>query len=250
MRNSISIITICFNSGKTIERTIQSVLTQGIDGLQYIIIDGGSTDDTLQIVQQYRSSIGEFVSEPDRGISDAFNKGITLANGDIVGIINADDVLMPGALRRVQQLFAEHDDVDVIHGDVILFERAAPVKRIKPSRHWWYPWRLVLFNHPATFARKRVYQRFGLFDESYRIAMDVEMFLRWSRGGIRMHYIKESFVSMRGGGLSSRLAYQGFWEKRLALLSHGYSPFLTHMQYYGNCAIQAGLRLRDRLQLK
>lgn len=97
----ISIITICYNSAKTLEETINSVLSQDYPALDYVIIDGGSTDGTLDIIEKYRSQLGYFHSEKDEGISDAFNKGIAAVKGDLIGIINSDDLLLPGALKEV-----------------------------------------------------------------------------------------------------------------------------------------------------
>lgn len=111
----ISIITVCYNSEKYLEETIQSVLRQNYQNVEYIIIDGGSTDNTVSIIDKYRQYITYFVSEPDNGISDAFNKGIRVATGDVIGIINSDDLLEEGALERVAQEYAP--SVDWYRGD-------------------------------------------------------------------------------------------------------------------------------------
>ena len=107
----ISIVTVCFNSARTLEETMKSVLGQNYPALDYVVIDGGSTDGTLDIIDRYKDRLGYFKSEPDRGISDAFNKGIMNAKGDIICIINSDDILLPGALRAVAEHYDENVDV-------------------------------------------------------------------------------------------------------------------------------------------
>ncbi|MEI6213339.1 MAG: glycosyltransferase family 2 protein [Desulfuromonadales bacterium] len=226
----VSIITICRNSAFTIAKTLESVLTQKEAVFEYIVIDGDSTDGTQNIARSY-DGIDLFISESDDGIADAFNKGITKASGDIVGLINADDQLLPGVLDRVRNFFADNPDVDVLHGDVLLCAGDCVIKRLRPAGRWWLPWRLVLFNHPATFVRREVYEKFGLFDLNYRVAMDVEIFLRWSTKGVRIMYLPEMYVSMQTGGLSGQCAEEGFRESRCALLHHGFSPFLVHVQF-------------------
>ncbi|MGE3549685.1 MAG: glycosyltransferase family 2 protein [Geobacter sp.] len=229
---SLSLITVCKNSDTTIGRTISSVETQKEDGVEYLIIDGGSTDTTLAVIEAC-PCIDLLVSEPDQGIADAFNKGIRRATGDIIALLNADDQLALGALSIVRTYFANHPEVDVIHGDVLLHENSRTIKRIKPAGRWWYPWRLVLFNHPATFVRKSVYEKHGLFDTSYRIAMDVELFFRWKSRGVTINYLPEVLVNVQAGGASGQQAVRGFQEVRRAALQYGFSPFLVQIQLGG-----------------
>ena len=117
----ISIITICKNSSPTINKTIDSVIGQQFEGkLQYIVVDGASTDETMEIVRSYGDRISKCISEPDNGISDAFNKGVALADGDIIGIINSDDILLSDTLQKVSSYFTEHPEVEVMHADLLL----------------------------------------------------------------------------------------------------------------------------------
>jgi glycosyltransferase involved in cell wall biosynthesis len=229
---TISLITVCRNSAATIAKTIESVLAQKDSGVEYVIVDGASTDGTQDIIRSYQA-IDRFVSESDRGIADAFNKGIGMATGDIIGLINSDDQLCPSTLATVRRYFSEHHDVDVLHGDVLLFDGNTVVKRLKPSGRWWYPWRLVLFNHPATFVRREVYREHGLFDANYRIAMDVEIFLRWMTQGVTIRYLPGVLAHMQSGGTSGQQALDGFREVRRAALKHGFHPFGAHLQFAG-----------------
>jgi GT2 family glycosyltransferase len=205
--------------------------------LEYIIIDGDSNDGTQDIISSYGNAINTFVSEPDGGIADAFNKGISRAKGDVIALINSDDILRSGTLETVVEYFHKHPQADVVHGDVFLYEGERFIKRIKPSGRWWYPWRLVLFNHPATFVRRKVYEQYGFFDTSYRIAMDVEIFLRWQSNGVTIKYLPEAFVNMKQGGLSGQHAAEGFLEVRNALLNYGYSSILANAQMAGKMLV-------------
>ena len=227
----ISIITVCLNSAKSIGMTIESILSQGREELECIIIDGDSKDGTQEIVRSFGEGIDIFVSEPDEGISDAFNKGISLCSGQIIGIINSGDVLLPGTIDRVVSFFAENPRAEVVHGDVLLYENDTVIKRIKPAARWWLPWRLVLFNHPATFVRRKVYERYDTFSKRYRIAMDVEIYLRWIRSGIDIQYLPEALVGMAAGGVSGRHARLGYSEVRRAFIEKGFPKIVIDVLY-------------------
>lgn len=233
---TMTIVTVCRNSAATILKTIDSVARQKSDGIEYVIVDGGSTDATMDIVRAHKG-VDRFTSEPDSGIADAFNKGIRQATGAVIGLVNSDDQLASGAIATVRAYFQSHPDIDVIHGDVYLLDGEKCIKRLRPPAQWWCPWRLVLFNHPATFVRREVYERYGLFDTSYRIAMDVEIFFRWMIHQVNIAYLPEILVSMRSGGVSGQLAIRGFQEVRRAALQHGFNAFLVHLQYVGKLAV-------------
>lgn len=231
----LSVITTCFNSRATIERTIRSVLLQKHPGIEYIIVDAGSTDGTQSVIQSFGSDIDIFVSEPDHGISDGFNKGIALARGGILSLLNSDDWLLPGALNRVLDYFQDNKGCQVLHGDLLLYRGDNLVKRMLPAGRWWYPWRLVLFNHPATFVKKTVYDRHGLFSLEYRIAMDVEIFLRWLKSGVRIEYLSEPLAAMQFGGMSSRMPYDGYREVRRSFIEYGYPKLVVWALYGAKC---------------
>ena len=182
----ISIITVCKNSGKTIIDTIESILPQKSGDVEYIVVDGASTDNTIDVVRGFGDAIDTFVSEPDDGISEAFNKGISLAKGEVVGLINSDDSLLPGSIQKVADFFEAHPEVQVLHGDILLYKGARFVKRVNPAGQWWHPWRLVLFNHPATFVRRSVYAKYGGFSRNYKIAMDIDIYLRWIKNDVKV----------------------------------------------------------------
>jgi len=246
----ISIVTVCLNCDKTIAKTIDSVKQQKTNEVEYIIIDGGSHDGTADIVRSYGDVVDVFVSEPDKGISDAFNKGIAQSSGEIIGLLNADDQFIPGTVEKVLNWFRGNPETEILHGDVFLYERAQFIKQIRPPRFWWLPWRLVLFNHPATFVRKAVYERWGGYRTDYRIAMDVERLAFWSKNGCRISHLSAPLVSMASGGLSGRSGYLGVSEKRRALLEHGYNRLLVELQFVTGLLIQSFLSVRVPVTLK
>lgn len=243
----ISIITVCLNSKGTIERTIRSVIAEKDDALEYIVVDGGSTDGTQDIVSRYGSSIDLFVSEPDDGISDGFNKGISRARGRIIGLINSDDALLPGTIKKVRDYFTGNPGVQVVHGDLLLYSNERFVKRVVPAGNWWHPWRLVLFNHPATFVQKDVYTQYGLFKAEYRIAMDVEIYLRWIRAGVRISYMDKPLVAMHYGGVSDRRPYNGYREARRAYIEHKFPLLTVNLLYLVKCALHRAGKLHASL---
>ncbi len=199
----ISIVTISYNSEKTIEKTIESVLTQQVEDLEYIIIDSASTDETLNIVNKYKDDRMKIISEKDRGISDAFNKGIKSATGELIGIINSDDVLLPGALQAVEEAFAKNSEIDVLHGNIIRFENwTGDGYEVKPCTDLEHMRCKFLLNHPATFVRKCAYDKFGLFDLDYKCAMDYELISKMYFGGAKFLYIDKPLAAFREGGVS------------------------------------------------
>jgi glycosyltransferase involved in cell wall biosynthesis len=213
------------------------VIDQKTANIEYIVIDGGSTDGTQEIVNRFADGVDLFISEQDNGISDGFNKGISLAKGEIIGLINSDDTLLPGALQQVGDFFLTKPEMQVAHGDLLLYSGDHLVKKVVPAGRWWYPWRLVLFNHPATFVRKSVYNSYGLFSLQYRIAMDVEIYLRWVVSGVRIGYLPEPLAVMHYGGTSDRHPYDGYREVRRAYLEHGYPAMPVWLLYVAKCLL-------------
>ena len=193
----ISIITITYNGEKHIEQTIQSVLGQTYPNIQYIIIDGGSTDQTLSIIKKYEQKLYYWVSEKDKGISDAFNKGIAKATGEIVGIINADDWYQPAALERVA---ARMGDADVCFGDLQLWQNEKKDYIKKGNLDLLNSEMSV--NHPTVFIKKKVYDTCGAFNSEYRCAMDYDLMLRFKLAGCHFTYLPITLANMRWGGFS------------------------------------------------
>jgi glycosyltransferase len=188
---------------------IKSVLGQDCPGVEYIIVDGGSTDSTLEIIKSYGSRINKMISEPDKGIYDAMNKGIKLASGDIVGILNSDDVYADNmVLSEVVEMFRK-TGADAVYGDLVYVGKddASRVVRYwragqyRPGnfRKGWHP------AHPALFVKRQVYEKCGGFDTSFSVSADFELMLRlFEKHKIKTVYLPKVLVKMRLGGESNR----------------------------------------------
>lgn len=198
----ISIITITFNSEKTLEETINSIIGQNYENLEYLIIDGGSKDGTMKIVDNYREKIAFTVSEPDKGISDAFNKGIAHATGEIIGIINSDDILLPGALAAVAEQYSP--DIDVYSGNVMMWnEQTGNYYIRKPSMSFSYSSTNLRACHPGRFIARRAYEKYGVYSVEMRYRMDLDLLLRFYNGGAKFIHIDQPLTKFRVGGASS-----------------------------------------------
>ncbi len=205
----ISIITACYNSKDTIADAVYSVSTQTYENIEYIIIDGGSDDGTLDIINQHKDKISKLVSEPDNGIYDALNKGIKLASGDIIAFLHADDIYYDNdSIKRAMQLFDEKQ-TDSVYADL---QYVAKDDLNKIIRHWksgefkisklkkgWMP------PHPTFLVKRRVYETYGLFDTNFRIAADYDIILRFlGKYKISTAYLPQVMIRMRVGGASNR----------------------------------------------
>jgi glycosyltransferase involved in cell wall biosynthesis len=207
----ISIITVVLNGVKTIERNLDSIASQR-DGhleIEHIIIDGGSTDGTLKILHQRRNEIEILVSEPDNGLYDAMNKGIRLATGDIIGMLNADDLYANNlVLDDVSRIF-QSQDVDAVFGDLEYFnpkDFTTPIRLYRSAG--FTPAKLsngLIPAHPTLFLRKSVYEQFGLFKPEYKIAGDFDFIARiFKNGELRYVYVRRVLTRMQIGGISTR----------------------------------------------
>lgn len=205
----ISVVTAAYNSGDTIADSIRSLLSQTHKDVEYIIVDGGSSDSTLGIVASFGDKIARCVSGPDRGIYDAMNKGIRLATGDVVGILNSDDIYADNSvLAEVASVF-EDPAVDTCYGDLVYVapENTSKIVRIWKSAPYaqdiflrgWVP------PHPAFFVRRSVYEKHGLFDLAFPLAADFELMLRFLHClRLKSVYVPAVFVRMRLGGATNK----------------------------------------------
>jgi len=193
----ISIITIVFNGERHLEQTIRSVLDQTYSNIQYIIIDGGSTDQTINIIKKYEKDIYFWISEKDKGISDAFNKGIARATGDIIGIINADDWYEPNTF---EQIAGEMGDADICFGDVQFWKDEQ--KEFIQKGNLKLLSREITIIHPTVFVKRKIYETYGGFDLHYRCAMDYDLLLRLKVNKCKFKYLPKTLANMRWGGLS------------------------------------------------
>ena len=210
----ISIITVAFNSVDTIKETIESIIAQNYTNIEYIIIDGGSKDGTLDLAKKYSKHIEYISSEPDNGIYDAMNKGINAATGDIVGILNSDD-FYPNSfvLSNVASSFEKYN-CDAIYGDLV-YVKSDNVSKI--TRYWQagkYSTSKIkngwMLPHPTFFVKREIYQRYGLYNTALKSAADYEMILKLLyKHNISVYYIPMILVNMRLGGESNK----SFWNR-------------------------------------
>lgn len=199
----VSIITVVYNGAATLERTIESVLAQGYGNLEYIIVDGGSTDGTLEIIRKHEANLARWVSERDKGIYDAMNKGIAMASGEWVALINADDAYAPDAVAKAMHAVQGRPDINIVHGDILIDypNGSAKVKHAKRSGFLLKYWEMVL-NHPSFFVRRSYYKSHA-FDPSFRVSGDHLWTLRaWRETPSQFLYVPEVLALFTAGGAS------------------------------------------------
>jgi glycosyltransferase involved in cell wall biosynthesis len=236
----ISIITVTYNSEEYLEQCIASVLGQELVDLEYILVDGCSSDATLAMIEKAAQADPRlrWISEPDRGISDAFNKGLALATGELIGILNSDDAYAAGALAMVGEAYARHPECDVFHGDLLRFKADTPLFRLAPGALDDSIWHEMPLNHPATFVTRRAYAAVGGFDISLRLAMDYDLVLRLYQARLGFHYIPAVLAHMRYGGASDDHFVGARRELYGITVRAGYSPLKAG--FWFACSVARG----------
>lgn len=204
----ISIITVCYNSGKTIEDTFKSVQSQSYKDIEYIVIDGGSKDNTLELINQYKEIIDYSVSEKDNGLYDAMNKGIEKATGDVIGFLNSDDLFCDDmAVEKVMNVFNENSKIDSVYADIYYVDQNNTDKIVrkwitgkqKTFKKGWHP------AHPTLYIKKKVYNQYGGFNLKFKLASDFEIMLRFiEKYKISTIYLPEPLIKMRLGGETNK----------------------------------------------
>ena len=208
----VSIITVVRNNSDTIEHCIKSVLAQNFPNIEYIIIDGNSTDGTLEIIKKFRSKIYRVISENDKGIYDAFNKGIKIANGDIIGMLNSDDFFYDdNVIQEIVEKFRTLN-FDILYGNMeIVYKNDLN----KIYRYWaggrFLPFKLKLGwmpPHPSCYINKDVYSKYGLYDDKYKISGDYDFLIRiFKVKNLSISYLNKTLIKMRHGGKSNKNIY-------------------------------------------
>lgn len=214
----VSIVTVCYNAATTIEDTIQSVINQTYPNIEYIIVDGGSTDGTLDIIKKYEKHIAKWVSEPDEGIYDAMNKGIKMSTGEIIGIINADDWYEQDIIKEIINTFLDDINIDLIFGDlrvcdfqknIILMKLGNLIQKRLKDALW----------HPTMFVKKEVYNRYGLYDIRFSFIADYDFMCRIA-SSINKKYLPKVISYMRTGGISDTKPFRRSIEYLIVRLRH------------------------------
>ncbi|MBU3010325.1 glycosyltransferase [Polaribacter vadi] len=209
----VSIITIVYNNAACIESCIQSVLAQSYPNIEHIIIDGGSTDGTQKVIEPFIPQLGYYKSEKDKGLYNALNKGIQVATGDVIGILHSDDLFYESTtIEKVVQGF-QQSNADLLYAHGLYVERDAidHIKRVYPGKPYQkkylkYGWIPL---HTTIYVKRDVFESYGLYDESYRIASDYEISLRWFfNDKIKKYFLDDFIVKMRLGGKSTTLKLQ------------------------------------------
>lgn len=219
----VSIITVAYNAKSHIRQAIESVLAQTYPNVEYVIIDGASTDGTLDIIRTFEDGIDHWVSEPDEGIYNAMNKGIALATGDIIGLVNADDVIYPDTVKRVAAALSENPEagftmapVELAHDEGTIFGVASPLADDELAVRMW---KEIPCPHQGMYVRRELYQTLGSFDERYCLSADYDFLLRLLRADVPYVRLHQPVGFFRSGGQSGGL---GTWlETRRLLIAHG-----------------------------
>ncbi|WP_052266151.1 glycosyltransferase family 2 protein [Pedobacter kyungheensis] len=223
----VSVITIVYNAESTIEQTILSVLAQTYPNIEYIIIDGGSTDGSLKIIDKYKDKITKWISEPDNGISDAFNKGIKFSSGNLIALLNADDWYEKDAVKKVVENYT--NKYTVLCGNVKLYNnlnnfkiKKSSIDSIESVMNVW---------HPGMFCPKEIYDEIGLYNIDIKILMDYDFVIRCYLAKINFKFIDENIVNMRYGGVSNQLITKSMKEALIIKENHFGKKFKHKLEY-------------------
>lgn len=231
----ITIITVCYNRKATIEKAIKSVLEQDYHDIEYIIVDGNSKDGTKEIIESYRDRISEYISEPDKGMYDAINKGINLASGEVIGLMHSDDEFYDSkTISKIVAEFKKSETADGIYGNGIyvsndteerlIRNRIGGIFSLNKIKRGWLPL------HPTVYLKKSIIDQYGLYNLDFKIASDTEFLLRYLyKYKINMIYVDDYIVKMRMGGMSTnaKRAVEVLYEDYKIYKYHGLMAFQT-----------------------
>lgn len=245
----ITVITVCYNSAKTVERTIKSVLAQNYDELEYIIVDGKSTDGTLEIIDKYRDEISVFISEPDQGLYDAMNKGLAKATGEVFAFLNSDDYYADSVLKSVNKYFSDND-VDLVSGNMYICMNGINEKAVYDKSKKENMFFGVVYPHPALFAKRDLYIEYGGFDRSYQIAADSDWVMNVCLGGAKVLCVEDYFTYFSDGGISSRKRYLALEEEYRMALKYAERDEYTYLKSRINAFYSVRLKSLERYERK
>ncbi|PKL19104.1 MAG: glycosyltransferase [Spirochaetae bacterium HGW-Spirochaetae-5] len=225
-KNKFSVITVCFNSERTIRDTIESVLKQTYTEYEYLIIDGKSDDTTLSIIKEYETSFEgkmKLISEKDNGIYDAMNKGIQHADGDIIGFINSDDWLEPDALENINNEFILNN-CEVVYG-LLRFYKHDKYFGMNGNSHYFINDSMIAF--PTCFIKKSVYEKYGVYNTKYKSVADYDYIIQIVKYGVEIHFVEKVIANFRIGGMSSSLT--AAYETNSIRYKYGFISFKKYL---------------------
>jgi glycosyltransferase involved in cell wall biosynthesis len=226
----ISVVTPSYNQAEFLERTIKSVLDQNYSCLEYIIIDGGSTDGSVDIIKRYANQLAYWVSEKDKGQTNAINKGFSRATGDVVAWLNSDDEYCPGSLETVARTFMSNKSLNFVFGDRLTIDKDGKI--LRKDRHCRYCFMALIvlgfiFSQPACFWKRELFDKYGLLDESKRCCMDYEFFCRIGRG-LKAKHVRQFFAKYRSHGESKSSTMGDILKREHRDVSLKYLPEVCH----------------------
>jgi glycosyltransferase involved in cell wall biosynthesis len=229
----ISVVTVCWNSRNVIEETLQSVISQSYEPIEYLVIDGGSTDGTLDVIRARESALSTWISEADKGISDAFNKGIRRTSGDLVGLLNAGDAYQPRTLTRVAHAFRQDPDSDVFYGDIYMTDATGDPEYVRKAQKSLdasaFRYGMPAIPHPSVFARRPLYEE-RLYDPRIEYAMDYEWLRDMAVRGCQFRYIEGPCLArMRLEGKSNDQYAETLKEVHRICVKYGDLPALSFL---------------------
>ena len=228
----VSIVTVTFNAEKYIEQTIQSVLAQTYRNVEYIIIDGESSDGTIDIIRRYANRLSYWISEKDNGIYDAMNKGILHAHGELIGIVNASDFYAPYTIQTIVDAYEQHPNIGIFHGNInMLNEDGSLFKQKSADSDLAQLDKGFGLFHPTFFVRKDIYQQVGLYDTSFRLAADYDFALRCRNAGVAFYHIPQVLSNFRVGGATNKQRLNSLSESKTALLNNGITQQQAEQTY-------------------
>ncbi|WP_036949921.1 MULTISPECIES: glycosyltransferase family 2 protein [unclassified Pseudoalteromonas] len=231
----ISIVTVCYNSSLTLEDTFESISKVKDDSIEYIVIDGGSTDNTLEIINKYKSIIDIFVSEPDSGIYDAMNKGLNACSGKWVAFLNSDDYYCQKTFLNILHAFKsnKYDDFDVVYSNIYRLDENTrhPYKVSKPKSLHLIGRKMVLF-HPSMFMKRDSYIMLGLFDLSYKYAADYSITLKAYKKKLKFLYLDVELTYFDTGGATGINIYKSWKEVKSIQIKSGRNVIFATFDYY------------------
>lgn len=245
----LTIITASYNRAQTLERSILSVLNQNYPNIEFIIIDGGSTDGSVEMIRKYEKNLSYWVSEPDMGIADAWNKGIMKSSGDIISMLNADDWYEPDIFNRVTTIFRRNPSVDIVHGNVRYWNGKKSLYVRKPYLKPEMIWKFMPYLFPSCFIKKSLYDQYGVFDTSYKVSMDYELMLRFFTKGKKYFYVGEVMANFELGGLSDVKCTFGLIENKDIVVRYGYSKVQSYINLWRFLARKYLVRAFEKTRL-